>query len=188
MNNMTFDEFKQEVADRIKDYLPEKYANAAVSLQDIMKNNDTKLTAVTILLPDSNISPTIYLNEYYRDYKNNMPMEQILTQIAAVRDKYELENPFDVTRITDFDQVKGKIAAKLIGAEMNAVLLADRPHTMIDDLSVTYCVLLGEDERGSMSVQVPLHRMDIRRMRTMSISLLLMITQLMWSEISLTGR
>ena len=154
MNNMTFDEFKQEVADRIKDYLPEKYANAAVSLQDIMKNNDTKLTAVTILLPDSNISPTIYLNEYYRDYKNNMPMEQILTQIAAVRDKYELENPFDVTRITDFDQVKGKIAAKLIGAEMNAVLLADRPHTMIDDLAVTYCVLLGEDERGSMSVPV----------------------------------
>ena len=154
MSNMNFDEFKQEVVDRIKDFLPEKYEDAKVSLQDVMKNNDTKLSAVTITLPDSNISPTIYLNQFYEEMQNGKSMEGILSSIASVRVEHEVSQPFDVSRITDFDQVKDKIAARLIGAEMNEELLSARPHTMMDDLAVTYCVMLGEDERGSMSVPI----------------------------------
>lgn len=154
MSNMNFDEFKQEVVDRIKDFLPEKYEDTKVSLQDVMKNNDTKLSAVTITLPDSNISPTIYLNQFYEEMQNGKSMEGILSSIASVRVEHEVSQPFDVSRITDFDQVKDKIAARLIGAEMNEELLSARPHTMMDDLAVTYCVMLGEDERGSMSVPI----------------------------------
>lgn len=154
MSNMNFDEFKQEVVGRIKEFLPEKYEDAKVSLQDVMKNNDTKLSAVTIQLPDNNICPTIYLNQYFENYQNGQSMEDVLSSIAAVREEHEVSQPFDVSRITDFDQVKDKIAARLIGAEMNEELLAARPHTMVDDLAVTYCVMLGEDERGSMSVPI----------------------------------
>ena len=154
MSNMNFDEFKQEVVGRIKEFLPEKYEDAKVSLQDVMKNNDTKLSAVTIQLPDNNICPTIYLNQYFENYQNGQSMEDVLSSIAAVREEHEVSQPFDVSRITDFDQVKDKIAARLIGAEMNEELLAARPHTMVDDLAVTYCVMLGEDEKGSMSVPI----------------------------------
>ena len=40
---MNYEEFKQEVADRIKEFLPEKYADADVSIQTVVKNNDQKL-------------------------------------------------------------------------------------------------------------------------------------------------
>ena len=43
---MDFEEFKASVADQIKDYLPEKYADATVALQDVTKNNDTVLTGL----------------------------------------------------------------------------------------------------------------------------------------------
>jgi len=35
---MNYEEFKQEVADRIKEFLPEKYADADVSIQTVVKN------------------------------------------------------------------------------------------------------------------------------------------------------
>ena len=33
---MNYEEFKQEVADRIKEFLPEKYENADVSIQTVV--------------------------------------------------------------------------------------------------------------------------------------------------------
>lgn len=52
---------------------------------------------------------------------------------------------------TDFDQVKDKIAAKIVGAEKNEKLLSQRPHTMVDDLAVTYCVMLHKNEQEVVS-------------------------------------
>ena len=40
---MDFEQFKQDVDDRIKDFLPEKYGDADVSIQSVVKNNDQKL-------------------------------------------------------------------------------------------------------------------------------------------------
>ncbi|MBR3736039.1 MAG: hypothetical protein IKN07_09160, partial [Lachnospiraceae bacterium] len=67
---MNFEEFTQYVKDNIKDFLPEKYADAEVDLQEIMKNNDEKLTGLVIRTEDSNITPTIYLNQYFKEYEN----------------------------------------------------------------------------------------------------------------------
>ena len=63
---MDYESFKQEIVDSIKDYLPDKYADASVQLQTITKNNDQILDGLTITSPDSNVSPTIYLNSFYR--------------------------------------------------------------------------------------------------------------------------
>ena len=68
MADMTFDEFKQEIADNIKEYLPDKYADSIVQVNAVQKNNET-LDALTITSPDSNMSPTIYLNSFYEDYQ-----------------------------------------------------------------------------------------------------------------------
>ena len=59
---MTYEEFKQDVTDRIRDFLPEKYADAEIGIHPVVKNNDLKLDGLTIQLADSNIAPNIYLN------------------------------------------------------------------------------------------------------------------------------
>jgi hypothetical protein len=53
------------VADQIKDFLPEKYADATVDLQEVTKNNDTVLTGILIKTEESNIAPNIYLEGYF---------------------------------------------------------------------------------------------------------------------------
>lgn len=151
---MDYEAFKQEIVDSIKDYLPDKYADANVTLQAVTKNNDHILDGIVITSPDSNVSPTIYLNSFFEQFKEGMPMEEILEQIAEIRDTHEVDKDFNVSRITDWDQVSDKIAPRVVDSEHNAELLAQRPHTMMDGMAVTYCIMLGEDENGSMSIPI----------------------------------
>ena len=153
MADMTFEEFKQEIADSIKDHLPDQYQDSTIQLNTVQKNNEA-LDAITITSPDSNVSPTIYLNSFYEDYQNGQDMDTILDHIADIRVEHEVSQDFDVSKITDFDQVKDHIAARVVGIEDNSDLLDQRPHAVMDDLAVTYCVMLGEDANGSMSVPI----------------------------------
>lgn len=153
MADMSFEEFKKEIADNIKDHLPEEYQDSSVQLNTVHKNNET-LDAITITSTDSNVSPTIYLNSFYEDYQNGEDMDSIMDKIADIRVEHEVDKSFDVSRIMDFEQVQDKIAARVVGMEGNDELLAQRPHAEMDDLAVTYCVMLGEDANGSMSVPI----------------------------------
>lgn len=155
MEKMTLEEFAKIVIEKIKDFLPDRYIDSDVRLQDITKNNDTKLKAVTITVPNSNISPTIYLNSMYEQYQRGKPMEEILNQIAAIQAEHDKDIAVDVSAITDYEKVQGKVAARLVNAENNQELLSQRPHILVgDDLAVTYCIMLGENDNGSMSVPI----------------------------------
>lgn len=155
MEKMTLEEFAKIVIEKIKDFLPDRYVDSDVRLQDITKNNDTKLKAVTITVPNSNISPTIYLNSMYEQYQRGKPMEEILNQIAAIQAEHDKDIAVDVSAITDYEKVQGKVAARLVNAENNQELLSQRPHILVgDDLAVTYCIMLGESDNGSMSVPI----------------------------------
>ncbi len=46
MDKMTFEQFTDAVVNNIKDNLPEGFADAAVELQTVTKNNDHKLTGI----------------------------------------------------------------------------------------------------------------------------------------------
>ena len=58
MNRKDFFEY---VKDNVKDYLPEKYADANIHLQEVVKKNGLTLTAVVIPAKDTNITPNVYL-------------------------------------------------------------------------------------------------------------------------------
>ena len=151
---MDFEEFKANVAEQIRDYLPEKYEDAKVSLNEVTKNNDRQLTGLLIKEEDSNIAPNIYLENFYDQYTDGKDMESILKDIAEVRVKHELGQDLDVSRITDFDQVKDHVICKLINDEMNQDYLADKPHTAVEDLAVMYAVDLGGDKDGRMTAPI----------------------------------
>ena len=62
---MNFEEFGNSVAENIKSYLPEEYADALVSMQEVIKNNDTKRIGLMIRFNDSIITSNIYLESYF---------------------------------------------------------------------------------------------------------------------------
>ncbi len=151
---MDFKEFVNEVAEKIKDFLPDAFAGSEVSINEVTKSNDHKLTGITIRNDGSNISPNIYLDEFYKEYQDGKDMNTILDTIAKVRVRSEASHDFDVERIQDFDRVKDNIICKLVNRENNDEFLANRPYTVVEDLAVVYAVDLGENRMGHMSTAV----------------------------------
>lgn len=154
MKKMKFEEFANSVVEKIREYLPESYANASVDLHTVTKNNDLKLTGLTIRSANSNISPTIYLEQFYKRYQNGEEMSRVLENIADIRIRHEVSDVFDVNQITDYERVKDRIIPHLVGKKWNEEMLKDRPYTEIADLAVTYHILLDDKIEGTASVAV----------------------------------
>ena len=82
---MEYEEFKEQVLNRIRDFLREKYAGADISLRKAVKTNDTMLDEIVIQVHENAIKHIIHLDTHYEAYLNGWSMENILRQIAGVQ-------------------------------------------------------------------------------------------------------
>lgn len=151
---LNYEEFKDAIASQIKDYLPVEYSDSEVTINSVLKNNSTKLDGLIIKKTESNICPNLYLNQYYADYEDGREIEDILSDIAHVRQMNDAPADLDVSAITDFSRIRDKIAAKLINTNQNREYLEDKPHTDIADLSAVYYVDLRSDSLGNMTTVI----------------------------------
>lgn len=164
MENMNFNEFKQYTIDNIKDFMSEKFADAEVSVREVMKNNDTKLSGLTITIPGDTIAPTVYLEDFYRRYsEEGISIDEILDGIAYMYiNAYEESQQWDsnklIDKILDYESVKDRIFPRLVNREFNKERLPKIPHIDYDgDLAVTYHVELDEEynpDEGRKSILV----------------------------------
>lgn len=159
MSKLTFDEFKETVKNEVKEFLPENFHTADIKLKVFEKNNNVRLTGL-IIESACNMSPTIYIDNFYKKYQDGTDINIILQEIAKIRMEYDVTDDFDVTTVTDFNKCRKKIMPRLIGAEENSEILKVRPHIRIEDLAVTFCIDLGENKDGLMSVPVQFELME----------------------------
>ncbi len=157
---MTYEEFKDTVVARINDYLPASYQDAAISIVPVLKNNNLRLDGLLIrrILADGtnteSVAPNIYLNQFYEEYKDGRELEDILSEIARIRQSHEGPLDLDVAAITDWEQVKPKVLVKLVNSAQNAEYLEGKPHKDIADLSAIYYIDLGTDSCGNMTTVI----------------------------------
>ena len=157
---MTYEEFKKEVVEQIKDFLPAEYQNAEVKIQDVIKNNDTHVSGLTIRNEEEIISPTLYLENFFEQLEEgNNSLSGILSSIADTYDQAMNNNISQnaqeiVGNITDYEATKNKIVPRMVNLESNEERLKGMPHTEMGDLAVTYHVNLGKEGDGTMSVAI----------------------------------
>lgn len=148
---MNFEDFAKEVADNIKSYLPEWYDNAKVEVEQIDKLNESYL-GLRVMVPDENIAPCLNLNGAYRAYENGVSIEQIMERAA-----YSITTPIpevDTKAFLDYEQVKDKLFVRVSNYEMNQDALANMPHEKIEDLAITYHILVEAIDDGIGSVTI----------------------------------
>ncbi len=122
---MTEKEFYESIRDQILDYLPEEYEGSKVEVHEVMKNNDTKLTGITVVKKDENAAPIIYLNRPYEGYQNGQSMEDICAQLSEVIQSYEgLDAPLRNLDLK-YDSVKDDLRVKLVNNKTNHKLLKE---------------------------------------------------------------
>lgn len=146
---MTYEEFKDHVVDVIKDYLPEEYMDADVTINQVAKNNET-LDGLVIKKPGQNVSPTLYLNSFYENYCEGRDMEDILEKIADLRTSHDAPDilndlSLSVEDITDYEKIKDSLVAHVVGIEGNLELLEKRPHVVKEDMAIMYKISLNDE-------------------------------------------
>ena len=125
-----------------------------VSLQDITKNNGVVLTGLTIAQKGVNISPTIYLEDFYDAFQNGKSMEEIMEEIKDVYYRSKIDKDINMDFFTEFNKAKGRIVYKLIHYDKNRELLKDIPHREYLDLAIVYYYLVDMEEFANATILI----------------------------------
>ena len=150
---MNYENFKQYVADHIKDYLPQDYNVHEISIMEQRKNNNVIWDSLSIK-GDRNIVPAIYLEPYYQAHTEGVSMDAILQKIADVyMESMEQVGNFSADGF-QYEKIKNGIFVVVQNAEMNRELLENVPHEIRDDLALLYRVNveLSNGEKGSVLI------------------------------------
>lgn len=148
---MEYLEFLEQIKGRVQDRVGE---SARVNVNIIYKNNIHPLEGMTILREDENVSPAIYLQDYYEMFEQGLSMDQIAEEILEYHEMNQKAGRFDVSFYTDFEKVKERIAFRVIHYEKNTELLREVPHRRFLDLALVYYYKLDSELFGSASILV----------------------------------
>ena len=132
---MEYETFKKELLDSLRRKTEE---GIKVRIQTVEKNNGIRAEAVVILGEKECIAPTIYLQEFYEDWKNSGDIERAADQILKRNACQEREVDFSLDYFENYEAARGQVYFKLINYEMNRILLRKVPHIIYLDLAVVF--------------------------------------------------
>ena len=126
-----------------------------VSEVSVDKNNGVCLDALLIKKKGINLSPTIYLNSYYEDYLDGECLREgaarlVRDYMAALPDE-----GIDISFFEDYEEVRKRLAFKLISSELNEELLENIPHLPFLDMEIAfyYSVDVGKMDGGAILIR-----------------------------------
>lgn len=135
--------------------------NYVLTIQNVVKVNDTHRCGITIQKKGVNISPTIYLEEYYQQYQSGEVIEDIVECIISRYNDTEVTSDFDVKGILNFSSIKEKIMFKLINLEKNDEFLQNVPYVPFYDFAIVFYVFVDMHEIGSATITVKNNLLEI---------------------------
>lgn len=148
---MDYEMFKEIVKEKIKDYMPPEYRDAAVDIFSVNKVNGAK-DALALRKADEQIVPNLYLDNYYKMYQGYDDLKETLEVMA---EEYCEKASRSVKKLElDLSQMKDRVVMMLVNTEQNRAMLADMPHREFQDLSVIYRYVVSQNEQGIASFRI----------------------------------
>ncbi len=147
---MNYEIFKEVVAEKFKDYMPEQYQGMEVRVASVNKVNKI-LDGISLLDSNAkiNMSPTLYINDMYDHYLNCENLQRVLQDAAECMDRAFREAP-QVGNL-EYESAKDNIVFQVINTMQNEDMLRDMPHREFQDLSIIYRWVIKVDDTGIQS-------------------------------------
>ena len=133
---MDYQQFKETVVEGLKNIYPD----ATVSLASVKKNNGIELDGVVVKELGQNISPNIYLQNWFSMAASGEDIDVVINRISRCYEEHKVSNVADdfISSISDYLAVSNRIYCILINAEKNQELLNECPHRKMLDLAIVY--------------------------------------------------
>ncbi len=150
---MNYESFKETILNRLSEDFPEP---KHIISQKVHRNNGTYSDGLVILEDGANVSPTLYLDQYYKTYLNGDDFSSVYRQIIECYEKNKTSQRIDAAFFTDFDRIRARIVIKLIHYEKNMELLRDLvPHIRFLDLAIVfYSVFPVDPDIGNATILI----------------------------------
>ena len=148
--------FAEDIAGRIKDYLPKEYETMECQVIEKLNNNGMSYIGLRCCMPDYKASPVIDMDEYYQDMRRGEAKEEILRSIAgSIQDFRTSQERLEHMNFGDYDAMRSYLRIKLVNTKANWKLLTEQPHREIEDLSMVLYLqfsLPWEEEHRCMEI------------------------------------
>lgn len=143
---MNFEEFKAWVKENItsKDWKE----TSQVEISVVKKNNGVSKAGLSIREDEHDVSPLLYLDDYYIHYQNGELLENIIRNIRADYDKKVQMAAVKIPNLQEFENIRGRVIYRLVNYEKNKEILEDCPHIRLYDLAVTFHWVARIDDVG----------------------------------------
>lgn len=144
---MSYEEFVELVERRLR----EKFSGKRdIYIRTALKNNGGQRKGIVIREPDLNISPTIYLEEYFKRYQSGSTLEEIEQQIEELYQHVKVTHRWEGAFLADYENVRPRIVYRVVGCRNNGAYLEGVPYVSFLDLAVVFYVMLDLGEEDDM--------------------------------------
>lgn len=148
---MNYQQFVMALKTKVANILGE---SATVTIHTALKNNGYERVGLTISEKHINLSPTIYLEEYFKHFEDDDSIDNIANSILHVYHDVRFDHSWQVHTISNFEMIKEKIVYKIIHAPQNETLLKTLPSLPYLDFAVVFYVLFEADDNGTATIPV----------------------------------
>lgn len=144
---LNYEQFKEEIIESIKDYMPDEYKDYKINFHEVQKVN-VKMEGISMSGNDIVASPTIYFEELYDEYKENEDLDYAIQNAANL-----MISGFKNIPEINYSEMENRIVMELINTKQNKELLKNVPSRKFNDLSIIYrwIVDMGSTESGIAS-------------------------------------
>lgn len=155
---MTYEEFKIALTAEVVNLVGKE---VSVTIHKVQKNNGVLLDAISIIWPETCISPSVYLEPLYEQFQNG----DYLCELAHTAIQLAKENPLTGILPDDFfmsyEKVKRRVCYRLVNYEKNEEFLKEIPHDKVLDLAVIYYYSVEPEYLSNASVLI--RNIDLQR-------------------------
>lgn len=148
---MNYQEFVCAVEKKMNDKME---GGMKANLYRSLRNNGTERMGIMMETKGRNISPTIYLEEFYVRYQKGEKIDDIIKDIMRFWQDAKKQMPGNANDLESFAQIRDRIVFKLINTRQNETLLKDVPSRPFLDLSIVYYVLLDVNLKGTATMLI----------------------------------
>lgn len=148
---MDYQQFIQVIEKEVKENVKK---DVRVCMHTVIKNNGKERQGITLSEQGINISPTIYLEEYYEKFRGGKSVKDITDNILKLYEEVRFHHSWEASCVQEYENIKDKVVYKLIGKKRNAELLERVPHVPFLDLAMIFYVILELGQHGTATMMI----------------------------------
>ena len=128
--------------------------NVRVEVHITLKNNGKERRGLVFIEEGINISPTIYLEEFYQNFREGKALDEIIKDILEVYANSKFSKKWETEKLRVFENVRHNVLCKMINREKNREFLKETPYIPFFDLAIVCYVLIELNEHGIATMPV----------------------------------